>query len=311
MTPPLCQPIRTVRATAFAPTKPIPKQHHSNAEFITGMMKPKSYELAEIRLQNHYVTYSKEPTDFHSSKKLPYHPMERNLPPTIKARDDEKISDHSPNEMKKIRCVVIEDHLMIREMLIHLLSRNPEIQIVGEAGNGNDGWDLCRHLKPDLICLDLYLPGIDGQVLAERIYGNLPQTKIVVITAVRDPRVLQNVASLGVAAIVHKTQSIAALEIEINKVIKGRTQPGGISKSYVNDSKDTTPLDSLSKRELQVLRCIGNGLSNKQIGSFLCISERTVETHRKNIVLKLELRGSELLRFAVLNASVPSTLEAE
>ena len=274
-------------------------------------MKEKPYDLSEIRLQNHPIKYAKEAQNLNFAKNKTPDPMERNIPPAIKARDEEKFSHHTASEMKKTRCVLIEDHLMIREMLTHLLSRNPEIQIVGEAGNGNDGWDLCRNLKPDLVCLDLFLPGLDGQVLAERIYGNLPNCKIIVITAVRDPRVLKTVAEFGVSAIVHKSQSLAALEMEINKVIRGKSQPLGAPRAYVADSRTQTPLDSLSKREMQVLRCIGNGLSNKQIGSFLCISERTVETHRKNIVLKLELRGSELLRFAVLNATVPSALDTE
>ena len=190
-------------------------------------------------------------------------------------------------EQKKISIVIADDHDVIRDGLVSILAKWPEIVVVGEARNGIDAiqrWEACR---PDIILLDLKMPKMDGIGVLKQIRKKDPLAKVIILTTFAgDDDVYQSVRA-GAKAYLLKDAPRTEILNCIRAVQRGETVYSSVvAGKLVNHIKGE---DTLTERELEVLRTLSTGLSNKEIGTKLFISEITVKVHLKNIFAKLKV----------------------
>ncbi|MBN9391077.1 MAG: response regulator transcription factor [Chloroflexi bacterium] len=208
------------------------------------------------------------------------------------------------------RIVLADDHPIVRQGLRTLLESQPEFQVVGEAENGLTAISLVEQLKPDILILDIMMPGLNGLEVVKRVRQNTPQTQVVVLSLhSNEPYVLEALRS-GAAAYVLKASSNASLIEAVKAVSLGRhylSPPLSeraielyIEQANGGNEPEEDGYTILTTREREVFQLIAEGLSNAQVGEKLTISPRTAETHRTNIMRKLHLHNeNELVRYAI------------
>jgi len=196
--------------------------------------------------------------------------------------------------MEKITVFVAEDHAVVREGLGELIARESDMEVVGEAGDGEETVRLVLDLKPDIVLMDIAMPGLNGIEATRRIKEVLPKTCVLVLSAYDNPEfvsavieakaagyLLKNVRGKELVNAIRTTHAgESVLHPDIAKVVFSRLRP---PESKPPQEKP----DLLSERELQVLQQGAEGLSNKQIAVALAIGPRTVQTHWRNIFDKL------------------------
>jgi DNA-binding NarL/FixJ family response regulator len=196
--------------------------------------------------------------------------------------------------MGKITVLLAEDHAVVREGLAELIRREADMEVAGEAGDGEEAVRLVKQLRPDIVLMDIAMPGLNGIEATRQIKATLPQTKILVLTAYDNPEFIAAVIEAGAVGYLLKNVRGKELTNAIRSAYEGESvlHPA-IAKVVFSQlrSLQTRPLhekpDVLSERELQVLRKGAEGLSNKQIATLLNIGPRTVQTHWRNIFDKL------------------------
>jgi DNA-binding NarL/FixJ family response regulator len=198
---------------------------------------------------------------------------------------------------------IVEDHRLFREGLKAMLSPNPEYEIVGEAEDGLEAIRLIRKCKPDLVLLDLSMPRMNGFSVMREIKGGLPGIKILVLSIHEsDQYVLQAFESKADGYAI-KDCSREELKIAIRCVLEGKTYispgiAGNVLEGYLDGRKtlkNKSSLDMLTEREKEVLKLLGEGYQNKEIADLLCISVKTVEKHRSNLMSKIDLHNAAAL----------------
>jgi len=204
-----------------------------------------------------------------------------------------------------IRILIVDDHGVIRAGLRALLSAESDLEVIGEAANGSEALRLAEVLQPDLILLDINMPGLDGIEVTRRLKKIRPSLKVLMLTFHEDESLLQEAIQAGAAGYIIKRAIESELIYAIRSVWRGDL--------YVHPAmtrallKEITPLpisteeptNVLTPREVDVLRLIAQGYTNKQTAETLNISVRTVEGHRANLMGKLDLRRRvELVRYA-------------
>lgn len=209
---------------------------------------------------------------------------------------------------KKHRVVIAEDHTLFREGIKALLSLEPEFEVVGEAADGYQAIQCAKELKPDLILLDISMPRVDGMTAIREIKSVWPEAKILVLTVHKtEEHVLETLKS-GASGYILKdasheefllaTRSVLQDKRYLSPDISARIVDGYLSRRKTADP--TSPWESLTPRERQVLKLIGEAYKNREIADFLCISVKTVAKHRANIMKKLDLHSaSELTAYAI------------
>jgi len=197
--------------------------------------------------------------------------------------------------VSKVRVLIVDDHMMVREGLSLFLSSHPEIEVVGEAANGREAVTQARRLQPDVVLLDLVMPEMDGLEAMKLILQENPRTKVIVLTSfVDDARILEAVQS-GAAGFLLKDVQPGELVEAIQNVVQGRPQlHPEVTKRLMRrlargEERPAPPVEELTPRELEVLRAMAQGLSNREIAAKLFISEKTVKTHVSNILHKLNV----------------------
>jgi DNA-binding NarL/FixJ family response regulator len=209
-----------------------------------------------------------------------------------------------------IRVFIADDHAVFRSGLRALLEKEPDIEVVGETGNGFDTIRGVNETNLDVLILDVTMPGLLGSKVAKAVLKEKPQLAIVVLTMHEDEYYLQELFRLGVRAYVLKKSTGTDVVQAIRAAHKGEQYidpalAGLVISSYVGrqpKKPKTDRLDLMTPRELEVLALLAYGHTNAEIAEKLCISERTVESHRNNIMSKLELKSrAELVRFAIEN----------
>lgn len=209
-----------------------------------------------------------------------------------------------------IRIVIVDDHKIVRDGIKALLLPFSDIIIAGESSSAEIVLKKINALGPDILLLDLMLPGMDGNTLAEELRVLAPQVKILVLSSDIDEVSIIRAVQAGVKGYVSKDASgeelIKAIRlIEGGEEYFGETVSGIIFKSYMskNAGKPATHKNDsalLTEREKEVIRCFGNGLSYKETAAELFLSPRTVETHRNTIMEKLGIHSlAELIKFAI------------
>ncbi|UCG06869.1 MAG: response regulator transcription factor [Desulfobacterales bacterium] len=209
---------------------------------------------------------------------------------------------------KKIKIVLAEDHTILREGLKALLSADPTFEIIGEAEDGRTAVRCVDKLGPDLLLMDLSMPRMSGMEAIREIKKRYPQTKIIALTVHKTEEYLHTTLQAGADGYVLKDATHAELVLAIKNVMKGKSylSPGVSEKvieGYLEGKASVmsdTPWEKLSQREREVLKLIAEGYKNKEIAEDLCISLKTVEKHRANLMKKLDRHNAaELTVYAM------------
>jgi len=204
---------------------------------------------------------------------------------------------------KKIRIFLVEDHTILREGLRALLTAEPNFEIIGEAADGREAVRFVEKQVPDLILMDLSMPRMTGMDAIREIKKRYPATKIIALTVHKTEEYLRTTLQAGADGYVLKDATHEELMLAIQNVLKGKTylSPGVSEKvieGYLEGKESQIPsstLELLSPREREVLKLIAEGYKNKEIAADLCISLKTVEKHRANLMKKLDLHNAAAL----------------
>jgi DNA-binding NarL/FixJ family response regulator len=196
---------------------------------------------------------------------------------------------------ESINVLVVDDHPLFRQGVVHSLASEPGLAIVGEASSGEEALKLARELLPDVVLLDMSMPGWSGLVTAEKISTACPATTIVVLTVSEDRDKLLAAFKAGARAYVLKGVSAQELANVVRTAARGDVyvSPSLAAEMLVSLTQGRAPdsLQELTEREREILRLIGRGLTNREIGSRLFLSEKTIKHYVTNILQKLQVRS--------------------
>jgi DNA-binding NarL/FixJ family response regulator len=203
----------------------------------------------------------------------------------------------------KLSIVLADDHTILREGLRALLTADPSFEIVGEARDGREAVRCVDKLGPDLLLIDLSMPRMSGMDAIREIKKRYPETKIIALTVHKTEEYLLTTLQAGADGYVLKDATHDELILAIKNVMGGKSylSPGVSEKvieGYLEGKKSNRSLsswESLSQREREVLKLIAEGYKNKEIAEDLCISLKTVEKHRANLMKKLDLHNAAAL----------------
>jgi len=205
--------------------------------------------------------------------------------------------------MKKKRLVIAEDQKILREGLRSLLAAKHGIEVIGEAEDGLEAIRLVRDTTPDLVLLDLSMPRLGGLSAIRDIKKLCPETKILALTVHTDEEYVLEAFREGADGYCLKEAGRAELKMAIDSVLSGKPyfSPGiseKVLEGYLEGRKTlktTSSWETITRREREVLKLIGEAYTNKEIADLLCISVKTVEKHRSNIMEKLDLHNTAAL----------------
>jgi two-component system response regulator NreC len=209
--------------------------------------------------------------------------------------------------------LLADDHALVRQGLRALLGEEAEFNVIGEAGSGLEAISLCNELKPDVLVLDIMLEDVSGIEVARQVRESSPRTAVVVLSMYGDKKHVLEALQAGAKAYVVKKSVSSELVQAVREALVGRRYLGPSLADVVVDaylekaeSGPADPYDSLSNREREVVHLAAHGYTNAEIAERLCISRRTVETHRANAMRKLDLGNhTELLRYALQRGILP------
>ena len=210
----------------------------------------------------------------------------------------------------KGRILLVEDHTILRAGLLALLSKEPDFEIVGETDNARDAMHCIAALKPNIVITDISMPGINGIEAIREIKRRYPEMRVLVLTIHKTDEYIHEALRAGADGYVLKDAHPDELRVAIRSILNGKTylSPDISSKvitGYLgggnggNSGGGTTgavsPWETLTHRERQVLKLVAEGHQNRHIADYLCLSVKTVEKHRSNLMRKLDLHNASTL----------------
>jgi DNA-binding NarL/FixJ family response regulator len=210
--------------------------------------------------------------------------------------------------MDKIRVLLADDHTIFREGVRALLERNMDMEVAGEAIDGREAIEKCKKLRPNIVLMDVAMPGFGGLEATLEIKSLFPEIKIVVVTQYDNPEYVFRFLKAGASGYVLKRAASTDLINAIRAAFRGGTflhpeiAPSVVQGYLKKDEQDfqTDPYEMLTDREKQVLKLIAEGLSNKQIAESIGVSVKTVMGHREHLMQKLAIHSrTELVKFAI------------
>ena len=210
--------------------------------------------------------------------------------------------------MKKIRVLIADDHALFREGIRALLSKYEDLEVTGEAADGKEAIDQVKKLRPDIVLMDIAMPGLGGLEATLELKKIYPEVKILVLTQYANQEYLYRFLKAGVSGYVLKRVAGAELVSAIRSVHRGGTflHPDvapGVIEGYLGGLQPAQQEDiyeTLTDREKQVLKLVAEGKTNKEIAEILTISVKTAMAHRANIADKLGIHNrAELIKFAL------------
>jgi DNA-binding NarL/FixJ family response regulator len=214
--------------------------------------------------------------------------------------------------MNNVRILIADDHELIRRGLVSALADRPEWSIVAEAANGRQACELAARLTPEIAVLDLTMPELNGLDATRQIRASTPKTRILIVTAHESEQLIRDVLDAGAMGYVLKSDAGRVLVQAIEALLDER--PFFTSKvarfvleGYLRSGQDsvTQAAVALSPRERQIVQLLAEGNNNKEVARALRLSVKTVETHRSNIMRKMEFGSlADLVRYAIRNKIV-------
>lgn len=208
-----------------------------------------------------------------------------------------------------VRVLLVDDHRIFRESLRILLAQMPNILVVGEAGDGQEAIELARQLVPDIVCMDIGMPGINGIKATRELRTVCPAVKVIALSTHADNVYVMDMMAAGASGYVTKAESGQELLRAIEAVGNGHQYLcAGITdiatQALVNQRRGRTH-ELLGDRERQVLCLVAKGMNSQQIGAQMDIATGTVEVHRRNIMRKLDLHNAvDLTRYVFTTGMV-------
>ncbi len=205
----------------------------------------------------------------------------------------------------KIRVLIIDDHQILREGLRALLEGEQDFEVVGEASDGQAGVERAAELQPDVVVMDIAMPGLGGIEATRQILATTPKTRIVALSIHAEHQVVGRMIGAGAAGYVLKDCTYAELATAIRTVMKNKAYLStGVADVMIKDYRDRVvggaSAGVLTPRETEVLRLLAEGKGTADIARKLAISVKTVETHRKQVMDKLDLHSvAELTKYAI------------
>ena len=205
-----------------------------------------------------------------------------------------------------IKVLLADDHQIIRDGLRSLLTNEPDIEVVGEANDGRAAVEMTQRLKPDIVVMDITMPGLNGIEATRQVRAISSDIKVLALSMHADKRFVAGVLHAGASGYVLKNCAFKELVQAIHTVAVNQTYLSPriadiVVESYVRHSPlPASPLSVLTPREREVLQLIAEGLTLKKIAATLCVSPKTIETHREQIMRKLNASSvAELTKYAV------------
>jgi DNA-binding NarL/FixJ family response regulator len=202
------------------------------------------------------------------------------------------------SEKRRIRVLIVDDHAVVRSGLRTILQTEPDIEVVGEAGDGHAALELAQELLPDVVLMDINMGDWDGVTATRRVRNYVPSARVIVLTNYDEDDLVFSSIRAGASGYLLKEVTGTQLTNSIRTVADGfsliypsvaRRVLDEFGQLRTNSSSDADVYSDLTPREREVLRLVASGRANKEIGAQLGISERTVKTHISNIFSKLEL----------------------
>jgi DNA-binding NarL/FixJ family response regulator len=208
--------------------------------------------------------------------------------------------------MASIRVAVVDDHAIVREGIRALLSGAPDIEVVGEAADGAEAIELAARTRPDVLLMDIAMPGLGGLEAAAEIHRAQPEVRILVLSQYDNPEYVRRFLRLGAAGYVLKRAAGSELVAAIHAAHRGGLViDPAVAREAIGDgagdaAAEADPYETLTDREKQVLKLVADGRSNKEVAEVLGISVKTAMTHREHVMQKLGLHSrTDLIRFAL------------
>ncbi len=208
-----------------------------------------------------------------------------------------------------ITVMLVDDHELVRGGIKRMLEDVQDINVVAEADNGESAIELARHMRPDVILMDVSMPGIGGLEATRRITLSSPETKVIAVTVYEDSPFPTCLIGAGASGYITKGSEITEITSAIRAVHKGdqyltRHIADKLARSFVNH-RDQTPLESITDREMVVMLMVAQGIRNKDISEMLCLSPKTTSTYRYRLFEKLGVDNDvALTRWAIRNGIV-------
>ena len=203
--------------------------------------------------------------------------------------DEGAVSDTTP-----IRVLLVDDHAVVRMGLRTFFDLQDDIEVVGEAADGSEGLALARRLKPDVVLMDLMMPNMDGLTAIARIKGEMPETEIVAVTSFIEEEKVTAALEAGASGYLLKDAEAEEVASAVRAAFAGEVHLDPavarlLAQRMRTRKNEPDPVEPLTDRERDVIRLLGQGMSNKDIGAALFITERTARTYVSNILGKLGL----------------------
>jgi DNA-binding NarL/FixJ family response regulator len=208
--------------------------------------------------------------------------------------------------MKPIRVVVAEDHALVRAGIRSLLEKFPGVEVVDEASDGREALEALKKWSPDILLLDVSMPGMNGLEAAARAGRESPMTRVILVSMHANEEYVQQALRAGAAGYVLKDAGMAELELAVRSVARGETYLSpAVSRKVIADyvrriGSKASPLEALTSRQREILQMIAEGRTTKKIAQELHLGVKTVETHRAELMKRLDIHDvAGLVRFAV------------
>jgi NarL family two-component system response regulator LiaR len=200
-----------------------------------------------------------------------------------------------------VRVLIVDEHRLVREGIRVLLKCDAKIMVVGEAATGTDAIAMAHRLKPDIVLLDLLIPEMDGVAVISIMHREIPQTGILVLTSVYECSMIVNAIQAGAIGYLLKDVESADLRKSIKAAALGQMQLAPlISLHLLHEIQAIEKPEALTDREVDVLKLLARGYSNKEIACFLHVTEDTVKTHVHHLLAKLRVRRRTQAALAAL-----------
>ncbi len=216
--------------------------------------------------------------------------------------------------MNKIKVIIADDHTVVREGLRQILAKEPDIEVVGEAADGLEALDMVRNMKPDVVLLDIAMPGVSGLEAISLIKQTSPECEVVTLTMHSKESMIHRMLDSGALGYILKASPVGDVIEAIRAAHRGEYYLSSKIKAelvsaYLHSRKEKPPIkgyDLLSEREQHVFRLVAEGNSTNKIAELLTVSPKTVEKHRANIMKKMGLKDrldlvKEAIRIGIID----------